>query len=159
MKKNSQSNYINMSAYVALSCLIAFVIVITICLIKQFIWDPLLSKHFEALRPVISESVRKLSTSFYFRPQSTTTSNLSIAKSLSDSCIKTSDPPLLTTQNFIIIPQNSPSNDNRINPITKTLPRRSYGSPSYNSFAYTNYGSEDISDEKNSSLSDFTFQL
>ena len=135
-----------MSAYVALSCLIAFIIVITICLVKQFIWDPLLSKHFEVIRTVISESVRKLSTSFYFRPQSTTTSsNLSINKSLSDSCVKTTDPPLLTTRNFITIPQNLPSNDNSIN---KSLPRRSYGSSSYNSFAYTNYGSEDLSDEK-----------
>jgi hypothetical protein len=135
-----------MSAYVALSCLIAFVIVITICLVKQFIWDPLLSKHFQILRPVISESVRKLSTSFYFRPQSTvTSSNLSINKSLSDSCVKTTDPPLLTTRNFITIPQNLPSNDNSIN---KNLPRRSYGSSSYNSFAYTNYGSEDLSDDK-----------
>jgi hypothetical protein len=134
------------AAYVALSCLIAFIIVITICLVKQFIWDPLLSKRFEVLRPVISESVRKLSTSFYFRPQSmTTSSNLSINKSLSDSCVKTTDPPLLTPRNFITIPQNLPSNDNSIN---KTLPRRSYGSSSYNSFAYTNYGSEDLSDEK-----------
>ena len=134
-----------MSAYVALSCLIAFIIVITICLIKQFIWDPLLSKRFEILRPVISESVRKLSSSFYFRPQSTTTSSLSINKSLSDSCMKTADPPLLTTKNFITIPQTLPGNDHSMN---KTLPRRSYGSSAYNSFAYTNYGSEDVIDEK-----------
>ena len=134
-----------MSAYVALSCLIAFIIVITICLIKQFIWDPLLSKRFEILRPVISESVRKLSSSFYFRPQSTTTSSLSINKSFSDSCMKTVDPPLLTTKNFITIPQTLPVNDNSMN---KTLPRRSYGSSAYNSFAYTNYGSEDLTDDK-----------
>jgi hypothetical protein len=132
-----------MSAYVALSCLIAFIIVITICLVKQFIWDPLLSKRFEVLRPVLSESVRKLSTSFY-RPQSTTTSNLSINKCLSDSCIKTTDPPLLTNKNLITVPQNLSSNDYSIN---KTIPRRSYGSSSLNSFAYVNYGSEDITDE------------
>lgn len=137
-----------MSAYVALSCLIAFVIVITICLVKQFIWDPLLSKRFQILRPVLSESVRKFSTSFY-RPQSTTTSNLSINKSLSDTCVKTTiEPILLTNKNFITIPQNLPSNDNQINPINKSLPRRSYGSSSFNSFAYTNYGSEDLSDDK-----------
>jgi len=130
-----------MSAYVALSCLIAFVIVITICLVKQFIWDPLLSKHFEVLRPVLSESVRKLSTSFY-RPQSTTTSNLSINKSLSDSYLKPIEP---INKNLITIPQNFPSNDNSIN---KILPRRSYGSSSFNSFAYTNYGSEELSDDK-----------
>jgi hypothetical protein len=133
-----------MSAYVALSCLIAFVIVITICLVKQFIWDPLLSKRFEVLRPVLSESVRKLSTSFY-RPQSTTTSNLSINKSLSDSYIKPIEP---INKNLITIPQNFPSNDNQINPINKILPRRSYGSSSFNFFAYTNYGSEDLSDDK-----------
>jgi len=136
-----------MSAYVALSCLIAFVIVITICLVKQFIWDPLLSKRFEVLRPVLSESVRKLSTSFY-RPQSSTISNLSINKSLSDTCFKTNEPPLLTSKNFITVPQNFPSNDNQINPINKTLPRRSYGSSSFNSFAYTNYGLEDVTDDK-----------
>jgi hypothetical protein len=147
MKNNSQSRYTNMSAYVALSCLIAFVIVITICLVKQFIWDPLLSKRFEVLRPVLSESVRKLSTSFY-RPQSSTISNLSINKSLSDTCFKTNEPPLLTSKNFITVPQNFPSNDNQINPINKTLPRRSYGSSSFNSFAYTNYGLEDVTDDK-----------
>jgi hypothetical protein len=133
-----------MSAYVALSCLIAFVIVITICLVKQFIWDPLLAKPFEVLRPVLSESVRKLSTSFY-RPQSTPTSTFSINKSLSDSFVKSSEPPLLTNKNFITIPQNLLSTDNAIN---KTLPRRSYGSSLFNSFAYTNYGSEDLTDGK-----------
>jgi hypothetical protein len=142
MKNNSESTYINMSAYVALSCLIAFVIVITICLVKQFIWDTLLSKRFEVLRPVLSESVRKLSTTFY-RPQSTNTSNLSIHKSLSESCVKINEP---VNKNFITIPQNLSSNDNH--QINKTLPRRSYGSSSLNSFAYTNYGSEDVTDDK-----------
>jgi len=131
-----------MSAYVALSCLIAFVIVITICLVKQFIWDTLLSKRFEVLRPVLSESVRRLSTTFY-RPQSTNTSNLSIHKSLSESCVKINEP---VNKNFITIPQNLSSNDNHH--INKTLPRRSYGSSSLNSFAYTNYGSDDVTDDK-----------
>src|SRR5579871_3859424 len=94
MSTDSDSVYFNKSAYVALSCLIAFVIVITICIIKQFIWDPLLSKHFQVLRPVLSESVRKLSSSFYRLPL-TRHSSVSIYKSLSDACIKTNDPPLL----------------------------------------------------------------
>ena len=135
-----------MSAYVALSCLIAFVIVITICLVKQFIWDPLLSKRFEVLRPVLSESVRKLSSSFY-RPQSNTVSNFSIDRCLSDSCIKTTDPPVLTNKNLITVPQNLPSTDNSL---YKSIPRRSYGSSTSNSFAYINYGSEDLMDEKTS---------
>ena len=59
--------------------------------------------------------------------------------------MKTVDPPLLTTKNFITIPQTLPVNDNSMN---KTLPRRSYGSSAYNSFAYTNYGSEDLTDDK-----------
>ncbi|CAF2984478.1 unnamed protein product [Rotaria sp. Silwood2] len=144
MKNNSESTYINMSAYVALSCLIAFIIVITICLVKQFIWDPLLSKRFEVLRPVLSESVRKLSTSFY-RTQSITTPNTSINKSPPQSCIKANESPFLTDKNFITVTQNLPSTDNQIN---RNLPRRSYGSSSFNSFAYTNYGSEDLHDEK-----------
>ncbi|CAF0856688.1 unnamed protein product [Rotaria sordida] len=133
-----------MSAYVALSCLIAFVIVITVCLVKQFIWDPLLSKRFEILRPVLSESVRKLSTSFY-RTQSNTIPHTSINKSLSQSSIKPNEPPLLTNKNFITVTQNLPSTDNQIN---KNLPRRSYGSSSLSSFAYTNYALEDLHDEK-----------
>lgn len=136
-----------MSAYVALSCLIAFIIVITICLVKQFIWDPLLSKRFAILRPVLSESVRKFSATFYRSP-SIPTSNSPVNKSMSQSCIKTNEPPLLTNNNFITIRQNSPSTDNQCESITKTLPRRSYGSSSCNSFAYTNYGSEDLQDEK-----------
>jgi hypothetical protein len=147
MKTTSQTKYINMPAYVALSCLIAFVIVITLCLVKQFIWDPLLSKRFQVLRPVLSESVRKLSASFY-RPHSTTTSNLSLYKSTSDSYVKTNEPPILTNQNFITIPQNLSPTENQINPINKTLPRRSYGSASFSSFAYTNFGSEDSTDGK-----------
>ena len=145
MSTTSEGPYFNKSAYVALSCLIAFVIVITICVIKQFIWDPLLSKPFETLRPVLSESVRKLSLTFY-RPQSTTTSNLSIPKSFSDACIKTDPPPSLSSENLITITQNLPSNDHQNNPINKNTQRRSYGSSSFNSFAYTNYGSDDLDD-------------
>ncbi|CAF0733743.1 unnamed protein product [Adineta steineri] len=148
MNDNSQSSYINMSAYVALSCLIAFVIVITICLVKQFIWDPLLSKRFEILRPVLSESVYKLSSSFY-RPQSSTTSNISLNKSLSDTCVKLNESPLITNKNFITIPQNLPSTNN---PINKNIPRRSYGSASLNPFAYTNFGTDELIDDKNQSF-------
>jgi hypothetical protein len=137
----------NKSAYVALSCLIAFVIVITICVIKQFIWDPLLSKGFETLRPVLSESVRKFSSTFH-RPQSTTASNLSLVKSFSDTCVKTTDPPLLSSENLITITQSLPSNDNQYNPINKKTQPRSYGSSSFNSYAYTNFGSDDLGDEQ-----------
>ena len=133
-----------MSAYVALSCLIAFVIVITICLVKQFIWDPLLSRHFEVLRPVLSESVRKLSTSFY-RSQSATASTVALHKSVSDSCVKSNEPSIFSTKNLIATPPNLPSPEN---PINKTLPQRTYGSATFNSFAYTNFGSDDITDDK-----------
>jgi hypothetical protein len=133
-----------MSAYVALSCLIAFVIVITICLLKQFIWDPLLARPFEDLRPVLSESVRKLSTSFY-RAQSTTTSTASLNKSISDSCVKPHDSPAVTNKNLTTIPQSPPSTNTQIN---KALPRRSYGSSALNPFVYTNFGTEDLTDEK-----------
>ena len=146
MKKSSEVKYTNMSAYVALSCLIAFVIVITICLVKEFIWDPLLSKRFEVLRPVLYESVRKLSTTFY-RPQSATESTLPIHKSVSDTCMKSNESSLITN--------NNNNNDNtKINlsihdtQTNRLFPRRSYGSSTINSYAYTNYGSEDLSDEK-----------
>jgi len=137
----------NKSAYVALLCLIAFVIVITICIIKQFIWDPLLSKQFEIIRPVLSESVRRLSSSFY-RPQSTRTSSISIHKSLSTVCLTTNDPPLLSSQNLITATQSLPSNNNPSNPINKKISPRSYGSSSMNQYAFTNYGSEDLDDEQ-----------
>ena len=137
----------NKSAYVALSCLIAFVIVITICVIKQFIWDPLLSRHFQVLRPVLSESVRKLSLSFH-RPHSTLNSNCSIHKTLSDACIEINNSPLLSPPNLLTVTQSLPSNNNQQNPINKKLPPRSYGSSSFNSHAYTNYGSDDLNDEQ-----------
>ena len=149
MENDSQSTYVNMSVYVALSCLLAFAIVITICLVKQFIWDPLLSQRFEVLRPVLSESVRKLSTSFY-RTQST----CSMPKSTSDSCVRSSEPPVPSLpnnnnkSNFITVPQNLLSTDNPLSPSNKFLPRRSYGSSSLNVFAYTNHGSDDLADEK-----------
>jgi hypothetical protein len=147
MSTISERTDFNKSAYVALLCLIAFVIVITICVIKQFIWDSLLSKRFEILRPVLSESVRKLSTSFY-RPQSTRTSSISIQKSTSDIYLTTNDHPLITNQNFITVTQSLPSNDNQYSPINKKIPQRSYGSASWNHFSYTNYGSDDLDGEQ-----------
>ena len=140
-----------MSGYVALSCLLAFAIVITICLVKQFIWDPLLSQRFEVLRPVLTESVRKLSTSFY-RTQSTTNSTCSMPKSTSDSCVRSNEPsaPSLPSNksNFITVPQTLLSTDNPLSSANRFLPRRSYGSSSLNVFAYTNFGSDDLADEK-----------
>jgi len=147
MNTSSELPDFNKSAYVALLCLIAFVIVITICIIKQFIWDPLLAKQFEILRPVLSESVRKFSTTFY-RPQSTRTSSISIPKSHSEICLTKNDSLLLSNLNLITVTQSLPSNDNQNNPINKKLPPRSYGSASSNSFAYVNYGSDDLDDEQ-----------
>jgi len=159
MNTSSPSTVVNMSAYVALSCLIAFVIVITICLIKQFIWDPLLAKPFEVIRPVLTESVRKFSTPFY-RPQSNSTSTLSMQKSLSDSCVHSTtmnshEAILATTATTISSPQAPTAtstqqqlNEYQINLLNKKLsPRRSYGSSALNSYAYTNFGSEDVVDE------------
>lgn len=143
MTTDSQPIYFNKSAYVALICLIAFVIVITICVIKQFIWDPLLAKRFQILRPVLFESVRKLSSSFY-RPQSTHTSTISINQSLSDICITTQDPPQLSNQNMITISQNFPT---PTQPINQTFSRRSYGSSSLNPHAYINHGSDELDEQ------------
>ena len=150
MSNTADANYVNMSAYVALSCLIAFVIVITICLVKQFIWDPLLAKPFEVLRPVLTESVRKLSTSFY-RPQSTSNSTFSIHKSTSDSCVQSNEAPLLINKNLIPVPENNLFTVNQVSPPHRSLPHRSYGSSSLNAHAYTNFGSDEINDENNSS--------
>ncbi|UJR15084.1 hypothetical protein I4U23_002051 [Adineta vaga] len=102
MSKVAEPVYFNKSAYVALSCLIAFVIVITICIIKQFIWDPLLSQRFEILRPVLSESVRKLSSSFH-RLQSTRTSIVSLHRSLSEACVKPADLPLNPSKTLVTV--------------------------------------------------------
>ena len=150
MSNTAEPNYVNISAYVALSCLIAFVIVITICLVKQFIWDPLLAKPFEVLRPVLTESVRKLSTSFY-RPQSASNSTLSLHKSTSDSCVQSNEAPLLVNKNFITVPEANPFTGNPVNSLNRTLPRRSYGSSSLNAYAYTNFGSDEINDENSNS--------
>lgn len=147
MSTSAEQTYFNKSAYVALLCLIAFVIVITICVIKQFIWDPLLSRQFQAIRPVLSESVRKLSASFS-RLQSTRNSSISIQKSSSDVCITTNEPVLSPTQNLITATKSLPTNDNQYNPINKNTPQRSYGSASWNQHVYTNYGSDDLEDEQ-----------
>jgi len=147
MSTVSDPTYFNKSAYVALSCLIAFVVVITICVVKQFIWDPLLSKPFEEIRPVLSESVRKLSPSFY-RLQSSRTSTISIHKSLSDVCVNINEPSLLSSKNFITVTQSLPTNDNQYNPINRKLPPRSYGSASFNSSGYINHGSDVLNDEE-----------
>jgi hypothetical protein len=142
MNNISQPAYVNMPVYVALSCLIAFAIVITICLLKQFIWDPLLARQFEILRPVISESVRKLSATFY-RPQSISNSTLSIDKSMSDSCVQSNESPHLLSEHLMTLPLT----DNQINRLNPSLARRSYGSSSLNPYAYTNYGSDDVNDD------------
>ncbi|CAF3719498.1 unnamed protein product [Rotaria sp. Silwood1] len=149
MSTTPEPTYFNKSAYIALSCLIAFAIVITICVIKQFIWDPLLSKRFEILRPVLSESVRKLSSSFY-RPSSTNTSILSTHQSFSDISVKTNDPPLLSRKNLITMTQSLPSDDIVNQSINNKLSSRCYGSSSSssNTFAYTNYGSGTLDDEQ-----------
>ena len=136
-----------MSVYVALSCLIAFAIVITICLVKQFIWEPLLSKHFKVLRPFLSETARKLPTSLY-HPQSAAASNLSVNQSTLESSFKTIEPWLLQNKNFMTAPQNLTSDVTQTNPLNKILSYRSYGSSSSDSFAYANYGSEILNDEK-----------
>ncbi len=146
MSTVSEPIYFNKSAYVALICLIAFVIVITICVIKQFIWDPLLSKSFQTLRPVLSESVRRFSSTFS-RLHSTRTSTMSIQRSLSDICVASNDPPLLSNQNTITVTQSLPSGNSQHKPIKNKIPPRSYGSSS-NSFGYTNYGSDDLDDEQ-----------
>ncbi|CAF2638408.1 unnamed protein product [Rotaria sp. Silwood2] len=147
MSTTPEPAYFNKSAYIALSCLIAFAVVITICVIKQFIWDPLLSKRFEVLRPVLSESVRKLSSSFY-RPSSTNTSLLSTHQSFSDISIKTNDPPVLSRKNLITMTQSLPSDGIQDASKTNKLSGRSYGSSSSNTYAYTNYGSGPLDDEQ-----------
>ncbi|CAF1230072.1 unnamed protein product [Adineta steineri] len=147
MSKVSEPIDFNKSAYVALICLIAFVIVITICILKQFIWDPLLAKRFEVLRPVLSESVRKFSSSFY-RPQSTRTSFISLQRSHSDACVKTNDSSLLSAKTLITVTHSLPSDDNQYNPINKQYPPRSYGSSLLNPHVYVNYASDDLNDEQ-----------
>jgi hypothetical protein len=147
MSTDSEAAYFNKSAYVALTCLIAFVIVITICVIKQFIWDPLLSKRFEILRPVLSESVRRFSSSFY-GSSSARSSSLLIHKSLSDACVTINDPPLLSSKNMVTVTQSLPATDNQYYPENKNRSRHSYGSSSVNAYSYINYGSEELNDEQ-----------
>ncbi|CAF2986222.1 unnamed protein product [Rotaria socialis] len=147
MSTPSAPTYFNKSAYVALSCLIAFAVVITICILKQFIWDPLLSRRFEVLRPVLSESVRKLSYSFYRAP-STRTSLLSPNSSYSDICAKTNEPPPVSCKNFLTVTESLPSNGIQNQIHTNESARRTYGSSSTtSSYAYTNFASGDFDDE------------
>lgn len=136
----------NKSAYVALVCLIAFVIVITICVIKQFIWDPLLAKSFQTtIRPVISESVRRISSNFY-RPQSNEVSRFSLLRSISDACLTSNDPQY--NVNPITLTHSLPISNEQSNPLNKSLPPpRSYGSSSSHAYAYTNYASDALTDE------------
>ncbi|CAF0823394.1 unnamed protein product [Didymodactylos carnosus] len=103
-----KSTYRLMSAYVALSCLIAFVIVITICLVKQFIWDPILAKKFQVIRPVLYASVRKLSTTFVRNPPTEASSSGIMSKSTSITCIRTSEPPQLK-KNLVTVTQSLPA--------------------------------------------------
>ncbi|CAF0737713.1 unnamed protein product [Didymodactylos carnosus] len=104
-----------MSAYVALSCLIAFVIVITICLVKQFIWDPLLAKKFEVIRPALYASVRKLSTTFVRNSTVTEISSTGLmSKSTSVTCIRTSELPQLK-KNLVTATQSLPIDNQRSN--------------------------------------------
>lgn len=145
MSTNSDTAYFNKSAYVALLCLIAFAIVITICIIKQFIWDPLLSRRFQVLRPVLTESVRKFSMTFYRTP-STRTSLLSSHQSFSDISGKTNDP---SGKNILSATQSLPSNgiQSQFQSNTNELSHRSYGSSSKTSHGYTNFASHDLDDE------------
>lgn len=149
MSTDTGATYFNKSAYIALSCLIAFVIVITICVIKQFIWDPLLSKHFKVLRPVLSESIRRFSSSFYRSPSSRT-SLLSTHHSYSDIYVKANDPPSLSCINVATTPLNLPTNGSLLTPPNNRLSVRSYGASSPNTNAYTNFGSGDLDDERKS---------
>ncbi|CAF1213062.1 unnamed protein product [Adineta ricciae] len=147
MSKAAEPVDFNKSAYVALSCLIAFVIVITICVLKQFIWDPLLSNRFEILRPVLTESVHKLSASFY-RTQSNGTSNVSLHRSLSEACVKPTDPPTNPSKTFITVTHSLPTNESQYDPINKNPPQRSYGSSLLNPYVYVNYAADDLHDEQ-----------
>ena len=133
-----QIKHFSKSAYIALLCLIAFVIVITICIIKQFIWDPLLSKYFEILQLTLSESIRKFSSSFY--RSYLTQISFSLFQSVSDIHSQINDPPSLLSKNNSSVTQSSPSNVNSSNPIKKHLSYPSYGSSSLNLHAHTNYG-------------------
>ena len=138
--------YSNKSAYVALICLIAFVVVITICVIKQFIWDPLLSQSFESIRPVLSESVRRISSSFS-RGHPHEVSRFSLLRSVSDACLTTTNNNDLSPSNPISLTRSLPIVDNQSDPLNKSNAPRSYGSSSSNTYAYTNYASDVLSDE------------
>lgn len=54
--EQQHSRDLNKSAYVSLLCLIAFVLVISICLFKQFVWDSFLSRYIPTVRSYFSRS-------------------------------------------------------------------------------------------------------
>ena len=138
MSTVSQIKYFNKSAYIALLCLIAFVIVIAICIIKQFIWDPLLSKYFKILRLTLSESIRKFSSSFH---RSCSMQILLLpSQSVSNIHSQINDPSSLLSKDILTVTQSLPSNINSSNSIMKNLSYGSYDSSSLNVHAYTNYG-------------------
>lgn len=140
-----------MTAYVALSCLIAFIIVISICLFKQFIWDPLLSKRFQRIRSILIEQFDKYYQSFQQANTSatmTTTTNTNMSNI--DPSAKTKATFEKSNESPLLI--NLPSIHSQIdNSINKTIPRRSYGSSALSSHAYTNFASEDLNDESHHS--------
>ena len=58
MENDTQARYLNKSAYVSLLCLIAFALVISICLLKQCLWDSFLSRYLPQLRTFVSQLYR-----------------------------------------------------------------------------------------------------
>ena len=143
---NVDSRYSNKSAYVSLLCLIAFVVVISVCLLKQFVWDSLLAERFQTLRPLLSESMRKCSPIFY-RTQSNTVAHLTMEKSLSEMHLPTNESSLLSSSNSVIVTPHLPSIDpssRSPKDNTNKSSSRSYGSSATpHSYVYTNYGSEE----------------
>ena len=129
MEAESELVNYNKSAYVALLCLIAFIVVISICVVKQFIWDPLLAEHYERLRPMLSAAYRNISSLFYWR-RSTGHSDRLLDKSYSDMRLFANDssaPPAAQV--------GLPKDNQKV--------ANSYGSSSVSPYAYTNFGSEE----------------
>jgi hypothetical protein len=139
MVTHTDVRYFNKSAYVSLLCLIAFIVVISICLVKQFIWDSLLSKYFHTCRIILAESLRKHSSIFY-RTQSNTVSNITMDKSTGDIRLESNESVLLAScsHGLPVTPVDNPCRSNQ-----DKQSRSSYGSSTMNAYAYTNYGSED----------------
>lgn len=141
METDGELRYYNKSAYVSLMCLIAFVVVISICLFKQFIWDSLLSKHFRTFRDLLGESIRKISP-IYSRSEQHVTLNSTLKNSSSDIHLENNESTLLSSINGMQTSQFSISRD-RSSTSKDTSPHRSYGSSLNNPYAYINYGSEE----------------